>query len=177
MYPIPGHLAFGASAARLAGVSITAAVLGAFVPDIIDKGFNDILHYTPYGRHFMHSVTAVVLLSAGTWMILGRSFGLGWFCGHFTHLLGDLGAFVPLWMPFVHYEWPDDYNTTMVTLRNPWRYLLRPEVGIEFLMLILMVGIFCYPRTPNRSDRAFQFGCFTGIAILAGFRIWVTALP
>lgn len=174
MYPIPGHLAFGVSAARLWGVSIGAAVLGSFMPDIVDKGLNDFLHYTPYGRHFMHSVTSCVLCSGAVWLILGRRIGLGWLSGHLTHLVGDLGAFTPLWMPFVRYDWPDDINTTMITFKNPWRCLFRPVMGIEFLMLILMIGVFLYPRSARGRDRVFQYGCFVGILILAGLRIWMT---
>ena len=175
MYPIPGHLAFAASTARLFGVSVTAAAVGTIAPDIIDKGLNDFLHITPYGRYFMHSVMAAVLCSIGAGLIKGRSWGWGWFAGHFSHIVGDLGSFIPLWMPFVRYDWPVDINVTLYAVLNPLRHLFSPEMGAEILMIFPAVGLFHFAESTDRDSRFHQYGCYVGIWVFAGLRIWLAA--
>ena len=93
MYPIPGHLALAASSARLIKVSVLAAVIGSFAPDIVDKSLNDIFHLIPYGRHFMHCFLSSFVCGGLLWLIVGKDWGIGWFVGHFSHIIGDLGSF------------------------------------------------------------------------------------
>ena len=173
MFPIPGHLALAASTGRVLGVSVTGAILGTFAPDVIDKGLNDILHITPYGRHLMHSVAGCVVCSCLVGLSLGRAWGWGWFAGHFSHLLADLGTFIPLWMPFIRYEWPPDINVTFYVVLNPLTHLFSPEMGVEMLMLLLAVVLFRFGGPSDRVTRNCQYGCFAGILMLSALRVWL----
>ncbi|MFH1738100.1 MAG: hypothetical protein ABIH23_03770, partial [bacterium] len=100
---------------------------------------------------------------------------LGWFAGHFSHLVGDLGSFSPLWMPFVRYEWPPDINVTLYVVLNPLRHLFSPEMGAEILILIAAIGLFRFAESSNPNSRIYQYGCYAGILVFTGLRIWLTA--
>ena len=173
MYPIPGHLAFAASSARFFKVSIPVAVIASFVPDVIDKGLNDLLQITPYGRYFMHSIPSVVVCSVLVGWLWGKESGWGWFAGHATHLAGDLGSFLPLWMPFVQYDWPPDKNITLYAITNPFRHLFSPEMLSELMMGIWTLALFRFARNADRFSRVQQLICYTGIWAYGLLRVWL----
>ncbi|MBF0200641.1 MAG: metal-dependent hydrolase [Desulfamplus sp.] len=116
MYP-PGHLAINGlfvaaynALPNVRSIPLWPAVVAAILPDITDKVATDFLHWMPYGRNYLHNLTAAVAGGIILALLLrSRGAGISWCIGLIGHLVGDF-VFVPLFWPWVGYEWPDEYR-------------------------------------------------------------------
>ncbi len=117
MYP-PGHLAingiFVASYNGLLKISghpnrhipLWPAVIAAILPDLTDKVATDYLHWMPYGRNYLHNLTAAFVGGMLLALLFKRKeIGISWFVGILGHMVGDF-VFVPVFWPWVSYDWP-----------------------------------------------------------------------
>jgi len=155
MYP-PGHLAINGlfvaaynALPNVPAIPLWPALVAAILPDITDKVATDFLHWMPYGRNYLHNLTAAaaggVLLAA---LLRSPGAGISWFIGLVGHLVGDF-VFVPLFWPWVSYEWPVEYRNiaggvvqTVVDIAGGhplsraaavvWQY---NRIGVECIML------------------------------------------
>jgi len=136
------------------------ALTGAILPDLIDKVVTDYLHWMPYGRNYLHNLTAVV----GVALLLKRmDVGISWCLGGLGHLLGDF-VFVPLFWPWVSYDWPDETRNIAagvvqtvadLSMGKPlsplaavvWQY---NRIGVECIML---AGVLFFCQTSMLVDR------------------------
>lgn len=114
MYP-PGHLAIDlilvSSANRMIGKNIIPmwpALIAAILPDIVDKVVTDYLHWMPFGRNYLHNLTAVFVGMGFLWLLSRRwEIGVSWAIGLMGHLIGDF-VFIPWLWPWFDYSWPNE---------------------------------------------------------------------
>ena len=102
------HIASALLFNRVTGLDrgMSPAVLGALVPDAIDKTLAWVIQAVPAARHIAHTPLAAVLLSAGASAVLGRRWATAFGAAYLVHLVGDLWhrGHVPWLMPFKHYD-------------------------------------------------------------------------
>ena len=103
MFPI-AHVASAVLANRLAydDDRIAPAVVGALLPDLVDKTLAWVLHVTESSHHIAHTPLAAAGLSLVAARFWGRSIARSFGSAYFIHLVGDEvhHGRVPWRMPF-----------------------------------------------------------------------------
>ncbi len=168
MYPVPGHLALSILGNRYFQAEWVPVILGAFMPDLIDKPLNDIFYLTPYGRYAMHSLAglaaAVGIVCFFTNWKTAYSYGLG----HFSHLLAD-ADFIPWFWPFLSYQYPSGIDT-LDLFRNPMFIVIPSWVVMESILIGLAVVL--YSRfTQKRSIQTIVLLAFAALSVYRITRI------
>lgn len=144
MYPF-GHLGFTlaffhSSSSLREKVNSYALVIGALLPDIIDKSLGQFVFQ--HGRFVGHSIVigSIICFLVG---ILMKSFGKGnrlassLYFGWVAHLIEDSGGFLPLFYPIIQYDFP-------LTSLDPLRALSSPYVLTCEVMGIILLGLLAY---------------------------------
>lgn len=101
-----GHVAVSVLQHRYLKVDFAPVVVAGVFPDLMDKTLCQVLHLTPSGRTFGHSLAGLALSAGVVGLIWGRRAAQSWALGYLAHLLCDAGGFVPWLYPFVRYEFP-----------------------------------------------------------------------
>ena len=134
MLPL-GHIASALIVNRLARVDagVAPAVLGALVPDAIDKTLAWVLHVVPTGRHIGHTLFAAAVFSAVGAALFGREKGLAFGVAYISHLVGDRwhDGHVPWLMPLKRYD----------REREAWRERWSIKLGAEVVLLELIGAV------------------------------------
>lgn len=107
MLPI-GHIASTLLVSRLVrrDHELAPALLGALVPDAIDKTLAWVLQIVPSARHIGHTPLAAGALSTLAAALFGRRKATAFGVAYLVHLVGDRwgGGHVPWLMPFRKYD-------------------------------------------------------------------------
>jgi hypothetical protein len=138
--------------------SYISLAIGAMGPDIFDKLIS--LPLTDQGRYIGHSLLFDILICS-LFIILFRknkriwmAFIIGWQ----THLILDVGKFLPILFPFVSYEFPIRDQTFFEILAEPTIYV--NEI-IGFLILVALIIIYYYrglkPKHFIKTDFSKEF--------------------
>jgi hypothetical protein len=101
-----GHLAVAALQHRYLKADLAPVVAAGVFPDLVDKTLCQVLHLTPSGRMFGHTLTTVGLSTLAVRLVWGGRAARSWALGYLGHLVGDSGGFVPWLYPFVRYDFP-----------------------------------------------------------------------
>ena len=99
-----GHLAVSFLLHRYTGTDLAPTVAGGLFPDVLDKTLCQVLHLTPSGRMYGHTLLSLGLSTMAVRAIWGRRAARAWALGYVGHLLGDLGGPIPWLYPFVSYD-------------------------------------------------------------------------
>lgn len=118
MYP-PGHFAINLilvsssnsiikSQPNIYTIPFWPALVAAILPDITDKVATDYLQWMPYGRNYLHNLTAAFAggLLLG-WIFRRWEIGVSWTIGLIGHLIGDF-VYIPWLWPWFDYLWPNE---------------------------------------------------------------------
>ena len=133
-----GHVAISALLHRYIDVDLGASVAGGLAPDVVDKTLCQVLHATPNGRMYAHTVVGLALSTALVWAARGRRSALGWMVGYAAHLAADSGGMVPLFYPFVEY----DFGNQGVPLGEILsQFIHRPLLVALETCLLLWAGV------------------------------------
>jgi hypothetical protein len=147
---ILGHLAVSALLHRYLNVDLTPTVAGGLFPDAVDKTLCQVLHLTPSGRMFGHSLVSLALSTGVVRALWGRRAGQGWAVGYLGHLVSDLPTEVPWLYPFAGYEFPEHspglWEIVRRALSNPLR------LGFELALSIWAIGALCASHRPGRPE-------------------------
>ncbi len=136
---IPGHLAFALLEHRLLTVYLpdrkfaVPLFIATFFPDAVDKTIGYIFQWMPNGRHYSHNLFSLALLTGLVSLMGGKTAGIGWFVGHFGHMLIDIRNsknFVPWLFPL---KWYTFY---------PGKLRLRPRRFLKESLLLAGVILF-----------------------------------
>jgi hypothetical protein len=144
MYPF-GHLGFTlaffhSSSSLREKINTGALLLGALLPDIIDKSFGQFVFQ--HGRFIGHSIVIGSILCFTTGILLkflnkDSHIAVSLLCGWSAHLIEDSGGFLPLLYPLVQYNFP--FSTL-----DPFRALSSPYVLYCEAMGIILLSLIAY---------------------------------
>ncbi len=165
MYPVPGHVALAMLGNRYGKAAWLPVMIGALLPDLIDKPLNDVFHLTPHGRFAMHSLTAVAVLTLVIHYFYQWPTAYSYMIGHLSHLLGD-ADFNPWFWPFVQYQYPPGIDVLDI-LSTPGTIFFPGWILLETVILGLV--IFLYTRYAEK--RSVQAAVLITIAALSVYRI------
>lgn len=137
------HIASALLASRLLGLerARAAAILGALVPDMIDKTLAWVLGAVPTARHIGHTPLVAGALAAALRALSGRARASAFVIAYLAHLLGDLwdGGHIPWLMPLRRYDRQGDR----------WDVHLTPQLLLlEALGALVIVAL---SRAPARE--------------------------
>ncbi|MCU0521101.1 MAG: metal-dependent hydrolase [Anaerolineae bacterium] len=99
-----GHIAVALLQHHYLKVDLAPVVAGGLFPDVLDKTMCQVLHLTPSGRMWGHTLLGLALSSLAVRFASGRRAAIGWFAGYIGHLVADTGGQVPWLFPFASYE-------------------------------------------------------------------------
>jgi hypothetical protein len=143
---IIGHLAVS----RLEEHYLDAAPVPVFVaglfPDLLDKTLCQGLHLTTSGRMWGHTLVGLGLTSTLVGLIWGKRALRSWALGYVSHLLCDVGGFVPWLHPFVDYAFKPS-SGLWITLQ---RFFSDPRRwGTEGALSLWAVATLLWPWSRN----------------------------
>jgi hypothetical protein len=131
---ILGHLAVSALLHRYLEADLKPAIAAGIFPDVVDKFLCQVLHLTPSGRMYAHTLLAAALSTAVVHKACGRRTARAWALGYLGHLVADVEGLVPWLYPFQEYDFSGRELGLFQIVRQAIR---RPvEVGFESALLI-----------------------------------------
>ena len=138
-----GHVAISILQHRYLKADLMPAVAAGVFPDVVDKTLCQVLHLTPNGRMFGHTLVSLVLSTTFVGLIRGRQAALSWASGYLSHLLGDVGGFVPWLYPFARYDFPQNSFGLLEILR--WTLANRAAMRLELALVVWALFALCWP--------------------------------
>jgi hypothetical protein len=145
-----GHLAISVLQHRYLKSDLVPVVAGGIFPDVLDKTLCQILHLTPNGRLFGHTLVGLAASTLVVGLLGGRRAAWSWALGYGGHLLGDVGGFLPWLYPLVQY----DFSKSSPGLLDILRHAVESpgRLGLELALSAWAVGA-CV-EGHRRPDRA-----------------------
>jgi hypothetical protein len=135
-----GHLAISLLQHRYLKADLAPVVAGGIFPDVVDKTLCQVLHVTPSGRMFGHTLAGLAVSTAVVGLLGGRRRAWSWALGYLGHLLGDVGGFIPWLYPLVPYDFsagsPGLLEILRCALKDPAR------MGLELALSAWAVGAY-----------------------------------
>ena len=143
-----GHVAISVLQHHYLKTDLAPTVAGGVFPDVVDKTLCQVLHLTPSGRMFGHTLAGLALSAVVVGLIWGRRAVWSWTLGYLGHLLGDMGRLVPWLYPFVQYDFPPPAPGLLEILRQA---LSNPAaMGLELALSAWAVCALCWPLVKIR---------------------------
>jgi hypothetical protein len=149
-----GHLAVSALLHRYLKADLSTVMVAGVFPDVVDKTLCRVLHLTPSGRMFGHTLLSLGLSTAAVGLIRGRRAAWSWALGYLGHLVSDADGFVPWLYPFA----PHDFHKSTFGPWETWRrILMNPQKLGEELALSAWAAYALFargepsPSTQNES--------------------------
>ncbi len=103
-----GHIGPAAFLAQRLRLHVLATMFFAILPDLIDKPLY-VIGVAPAARWIAHTILFLVVVSGSLHLLAKKQLALSAFFGIASHYVLDLRFFLPLFYPFVQYEWPTAY--------------------------------------------------------------------
>ena len=146
---ILGHLAVSALLHRYLEVDLKPVLAAGIFPDVVDKLLCQVLHLTPSGRMYAHTLLAAALSTAAVHKVCGRRTAWAWALGYLAHLVADAEGDVPWLYPFREYDFSGGEPGLFQIVRQAMR---RPvEVGFESALLV-WAAYALVSRSPPSTD-------------------------
>jgi hypothetical protein len=144
-----GHLAISILQHRYLKTDLAPAIAGGIFPDVVDKTLCQVLHLTPSGRMFGHTLVGLAASTAVVGLLRGRRVARSWALGYLGHLVGDMGDFVPWLYPLVRYDFsggsPRLLDAVRQAIRNP------VLIGSELALSAWAVGVYVEEYKPGKA--------------------------
>jgi hypothetical protein len=133
-----GHLAISLLQHRYLKADLAPVVAGGIFPDVVDKTLCQVLHVTPSGRMFGHTLVGLAVSTAVVGLLGGWRAARSWALGYLGHLVGDVGGFIPWLYPLVPYDFSADSPGLLEILR--WALTDPARMGLELALSAWAVG-------------------------------------
>jgi len=118
---------------RYLGADLAPAMVGGMFPDLVDKTLCQVLHLTPSGRMYAHTLLGLGLSATIVRAARGSRQACSWALGYGGHLVADLGGPVPWLYPFSEYDFALSPSLGEILRRA----LADPaEIGLELSLLL-----------------------------------------
>ncbi len=159
-----GHVAVSILQHRYLKVDLKPAVAAEIFPDVVDKTLCQVLHLTPSGRMFGHTLAGLTFSTAVVGLIWGRRAAWSWGMGYLGHLLGDVGGSVPWLYPFVQYDFSRDSLGLLEILRR--RLADRAAMRLELVLCVWAICALFWPWMSTRLPVAtkLESGARSGVS-------------
>lgn len=129
---ILGHLAISALLHRYLDLDLGPVMVGGVFPDLTDKLLCQVLHITPSGRMYGHTLLGVALTTPLVRKIWGARTARAWAIGYLGHLVGDVDGFVPWLYPLVEYDFRRAeiglFDIVLRAMRNSLRVVVESSL-------------------------------------------------
>jgi len=129
-----GHLAVSALLHHYLDADLKTVVAGGVFPDVVDKTLCQVLHVTPSGRMYAHTLLSVAISTTMVSMIWGKQKARAWALGYLGHLAADGGGWLPLFYPFKAYEFVGGEPGLFAILQKALHRKL--DMGIELVLFV-----------------------------------------
>lgn len=133
-----GHIGISLAAAYLLRLNMAVTVFCGILPDLLDKPLTALLGLTQ-GRYVGHTLLFIFLIVVA-FFIWKRKYGVAALVGGISHLLLDLGGFVPWFYPFVSYQFEHGRVDFATYFRQ---YFTLSNIGIE-LIIVALTGLILF---------------------------------
>jgi hypothetical protein len=128
-----GHLAVSALLHHYSKADLTTVMVAGIFPDAVDKTLCRVLHLTPNGRMYGHTLLSLGLSTAIVGLFRGRHIAWSWALGYFGHLVSDSHGFVPWLYPFVTSDFTKPTPSFGFLL---WQLMDPKRIGIELALSV-----------------------------------------
>lgn len=129
-----GHLAVSALLHRYLDLDLGPVMAAGAFPDVTDKLLCQVLHITPSGRMYGHTLLSVALTTLLVRQVWGARVARAWAAGYLGHLIADMGGFIPWLYPFRRYEFkeaePGIFDILLRAMRDPRRVSLESALFV-----------------------------------------------
>jgi hypothetical protein len=142
-----GHVAVSILTHRYLGTEVAPTLLGGLFPDIVDKTLCQVLHVTPNGRMWGHTLLGLTTSTSLIWLLAGKDTAHAWALGYAGHFLADSPLSLPLAYPFKDYNFSPSPGFREILQRFLDQ---RGEVALELGLLVIALIV----AARSSSDRA-----------------------
>jgi hypothetical protein len=151
---IIGHLAVSILGHRYLDAQLAPVVVGGLFPDLVDKSLCHLLHVTPSGRMYAHTMVGLLASTVTARLVGGRKTARSWALGYAGHLLADSAGRLPWWYPFQSYVFEPSPQIDEILkrfLENRGELLL--EMALVVWAVIALVTASQATAQPSRRAR------------------------
>lgn len=148
-----GHIAVALLERRYLGTDLAPTVLGALYPDILDKTLCQVLHVTPNGRMWGHTLLSVGISTLFVRAAAGPRAARSWVLGYMGHLLADTAGTIPWWYPFRSYAFEPSPGFAEILEHY---FEDRRKVALELVLLLWALVAFAVPLRRSLVWRSFS---------------------
>lgn len=142
-----GHIAVSLLEHRFLRTELAPTLIGGLFPDIVDKTMCQVLHITPSGRMWAHTLLGLAVSTSLVRVVRGPKTARAWALGYTGHLVADADDGLPLWYPFRSYEFRPSPGFREILQRFfSRRERLLPELA---LLLVALLAARTAPRPPG----------------------------
>lgn len=138
---ILGHLAVSALLHRYLDVDLGPTLAAGVFPDVTDKLLCHVLHITPNGRMYGHTLLSAFLTTRLVRKVWGARAARAWAMGYVGHLAADMDGFVPLLYPFLEYDFEGGdvglFSVMWRAVRNPFRVSVESALFVWALYALV----------------------------------------
>jgi hypothetical protein len=131
---ILGHLAVSALLHHYLDTDLRPTVTAGVFPDVTDKLLCQVLHLTPSGRMYGHTLLGLAFTTTLVRFVYGARTARAWMVGYLGHLVADTDGFVPWLYPFRSYDFEGGdiglFSVVMRAVCNPLR------IGVESALVV-----------------------------------------
>jgi len=106
-------------------------------PDVTDKLLCQVLHITPSGRMYGHTLLSAALTTLLVRKVWGARAAWAWLLGYVGHLVGDMAGFVPWLYPFRDY----DFEGGDIGLFSVMRRVIHSPVDVSVELTLLVWAV------------------------------------
>ncbi|MGC9348077.1 MAG: metal-dependent hydrolase [Anaerolineae bacterium] len=145
---IIGHLAISILEHRYLNAQLGPVLVGGLFPDLLDKSLCHLLHITPSGRMYAHTVVGLLASTITVRVATDRSTARSWALGYAGHLVADSGGRLPWWYPFQSYAFEPSPHIDEILKRFLHD---RRELALE--LVLLLWAVIALATASGSSDR------------------------
>jgi hypothetical protein len=143
-----GHVAVSILTHRYLGTKMAPTLIGGLFPDMVDKTLCQILHVTPNGRMWAHTLLGLTASTSVVRLLAGEEIAYAWALGYAGHFLADSPGTLPLTYPFRSYDFTPSPGFREI-VKN---FLAQPEkVAMEMGLVGLTLLVATRSRSPNTT--------------------------
>jgi hypothetical protein len=142
-----GHVAISILSHHYLGTKLVPTLVGGLFPDMVDKTLCQVLHLTPNGRMWAHTLLGLAGSTSLVGFLAGEENASAWALGYAGHFLADSPQTLPLAYPFRTYAFERSPGFREILQRF---FEQRQKVALEVGLLALALFVVARPNSRHR---------------------------